>query len=167
MKILEWFGFGKKKRAEKFRMEIDLQMENERIEREENRLRERNYRGPSSTPAERIHPQSVYYESPRRRDDSADFATSMAVGAATHNALLGGLVGGSIIGGIVGESLTESHESHHGSYADPVDSGCGSSSDASDCGSSDSGSFDSGSSDCGSSFDSGSSDSGSCGGGDF
>jgi hypothetical protein len=41
-------------------------------------------------------------------DDSGDFTTSMAIGYATNNPLIGGLVGGSLVGGMVGASLNPS-----------------------------------------------------------
>lgn len=39
-----------------------------------------------------------------------DFATSMAIGYATDNPILGGIIGGSMIGGIVGASLNTSDD---------------------------------------------------------
>ena len=40
-------------------------------------------------------------------DENGDFLTSMAIGMATDNALLGGLLGGSMTGGIVGDMLND------------------------------------------------------------
>ncbi len=47
--------------------------------------------------------------------DNNDFAVSMAIGAATHNGLVGGAIGGNLAGGIAGEiiSSTPSAESSH------------------------------------------------------
>lgn len=83
----------------------------------------------------------------REQDDGENFALSMAVGAATDNALLGYAAGGSMSGGLVGATLSGSiHEQPSPTH------------DSSP-------SYDSGS--CGSSYDTGSSfDGGSCGGSD-
>jgi len=40
-----------------------------------------------------------------RESESGDFLLSMAIGAATNNALLGGLLGGDMTGGIIGDVL--------------------------------------------------------------
>jgi len=80
------------------------------------------------------------------RDDGGDFATSMMIGMATNNAMIGGVLGGSFYGGLAGDiardgAIGEATTSHHST---------------SDCSSSSSSSYDSGSS---SSYDSGSSSS--------
>jgi len=84
----------------------------------------------------------------RSEDDSGNFATSMAVGMATDNALLGYAVGGSLSGGMLGQNIADSFK---------VDTDSNVSSPSCDTSSS---SFDGSSSSCdssSSSFDSGSS----------
>lgn len=89
-------------------------------------------------------------------EDSGDFATSMAVGMMTDNALLGYAAGGDISGALLGQAMADSH-----SHNDSSGNSSPSSSDSSDYDSSDSSdSSDYGSSDDSSCFDS-SSDSGS------
>lgn len=99
------------------------------------------------------------------KNNDGDFVTSMAVAAATDNAMVGYLVGGSLSGALVGDAL--SHSSHSSSSSDSSSSDWGSSSSSNDSSydSGSSSSWDSGSS---SSFDSGSSsDFGSSSGGDW
>lgn len=52
------------------------------------------------------------------REDNGDFATSMAIGYATNNPILGGIGGGNMLGGIVGASLN--HHSAEQSHQPPA-----------------------------------------------
>jgi hypothetical protein len=83
------------------------------------------------------------------------FATSMIIGAATDNALLGAVVGGNLAGGLIGQAIADSNHTVDDSSSSQDDSCSSDSSDSSnsscDSSSSDSSSYDSGSSDSGSS----------------
>ncbi len=56
-------------------------------------------------------------------DSDGNFFTSMIIGMATHNAILGGVLGGDLVGGIIGAGIADS------SSTDNSSSDCGSSSD--------------------------------------
>ena len=60
---------------------------------------------PPPPPPKRVcHTRS---KSERRHTDDEDFATSLVVGMATNNAVLGAVVGGSLAGGIVGDLVND------------------------------------------------------------
>jgi hypothetical protein len=59
-----------------------------------------------------------YFNEREVRDNSGDFITSMAIGYATDNAIIGGIVGGDMTGAIVGEMLNDSNETHHHHHHD-------------------------------------------------
>ena len=60
---------------------------------------------PPPPPPKRVCPTRSKNE-PRHTDDE-DFATSLAVGMVTNNAVLGAVVGGSLAGGIVGDLVND------------------------------------------------------------
>ena len=69
-----------------------------------------------------------------------DFGTSMMIGYATDNALLGGAIGGNFVGGMIGQALADSTHSTpspscdtSSSYSAPDTSSCSSSSSFSGC----------------------------------
>lgn len=80
------------------------------------------------------------------QDDSDDFITSVLIGAATDNALMGGMAGGSFVGGMIGQTIAdESHNNYQSQqdYATDDNSNDSSSSDDSSYDSDDSSSDDS------------------------
>ena len=53
--------------------------------------------------------------------DDDDFLLSVAIGAATDNALLGGMLGGNLTGGLVGDMLNSGDELDNDSSSDDSD----------------------------------------------
>lgn len=61
-----------------------------------------------------------YFNEREVRDDSGDFLTSMSIGYATDNAVMGGVVGGNMTGAIIGEMLNDSNDSHHHNHNNDI-----------------------------------------------
>lgn len=55
-----------------------------------------------------------YFEHREVKDDTDDgFLTSMAIGYATDNGVLGGVIGGNMVGGMIGDMLNDSDDHHN------------------------------------------------------